>query len=205
MPSPHRNRVTPLGDIVAIPLRGAWLGNRGILHRGTDIVAFHRSEAWIVCALRHKDWRLPQWAPGHYTVLFFHDEAVALAAGHRPCSLCRRPAYRSFRQAVVANGTTPPPGAKELDRALHAERLVRGTRRRRLHQRMWPDIPDGGFVLLDQGPALVIGDAVVPWTFDGYSHAQRRPAEGIARVITPPSTLAVLTAGYPVQIDEAAT
>ena len=27
---PRRNRVTPLGDIVAIPLRGAWMGNRGI-------------------------------------------------------------------------------------------------------------------------------------------------------------------------------
>ena len=49
---PRRNRVTPLGDIVAIPLRGAWLGNRGMLHRGTEVVRFHAGTAWITCALR---------------------------------------------------------------------------------------------------------------------------------------------------------
>jgi hypothetical protein len=75
MPPPRsmRNRVTPLGDIVAIPMRGAWLGNRGILHEGTDVVRFHRSALWIICTLRHKDWQLPQWQPHHFTVLFFHD------------------------------------------------------------------------------------------------------------------------------------
>jgi hypothetical protein len=99
---PHRNRVTPMGDIVAIELRGAWLGNRGILHEGTDVVRFHRSDLWITCRLQYRDWRLPQWAPGHFTVLFFHDEAVALAAGHRPCALCRRDAYDAYRQAWVA-------------------------------------------------------------------------------------------------------
>jgi hypothetical protein len=79
-----RNRVTPTGDIVAIPLRGAWLGNRGILHRDREVVRFHASALWIICALSFKDWRLPQWRPHHFTVLFFHDEAVALAAGRRP-------------------------------------------------------------------------------------------------------------------------
>src|SRR5579872_52896 len=48
---PARNRVTPLGDIVAIPLRGAWTGNRGILHRGREIVRFHAGNLWIACAL----------------------------------------------------------------------------------------------------------------------------------------------------------
>src|SRR5438132_460074 len=41
--SPARNRVTPTGDIEAIPLRGAWTGNRGILHSGREIVRFHAS------------------------------------------------------------------------------------------------------------------------------------------------------------------
>ena len=31
---PRQNRVTPLGDVVAVPLRGAWTGNRGRLHEG---------------------------------------------------------------------------------------------------------------------------------------------------------------------------
>jgi hypothetical protein len=42
--SPARNRVTPMGDIEAIPLRGAWTGNRGILHSGHEIVRFHASD-----------------------------------------------------------------------------------------------------------------------------------------------------------------
>ena len=200
MPAPYRNRVTPLGDIVAIPLRGAWLGNRGILHSGTDIVSFHRSNLWIICALRHKDWRLPQWAPGHFTVLFFHDEAVALAAGHRPCALCRRPAYRRFGAAI--RGAAESPTAKELDRTLHAERLIRGTHRRRLHAMNFSSLPDGTFVLTDHGPELVFGEALVPWTSRGYGPPGARPRTGRAQVITPPTSVAALVAGYPVQIDD---
>ena len=99
---PHQNRVTPMGEIVAIPLRGGWLGNRGILHDDTGrVVRNHASNLWITCALSFKDWRLPQWQPHHFTVLFFHDEAVSLAAGHRPCALCRREAYDAYRNALA--------------------------------------------------------------------------------------------------------
>jgi hypothetical protein len=197
---PHRNRVTPLGDLVATGLRGSWLGNRGILHRGTDIVSFHRSNLWIICALQYKDWRAPQWQPGHYTVLFFHDEALALAAGHRPCALCRRPAYRMYRE--LSGGS---PTAGELDRRLHAERLIARSHQRRLHPTDWTEIPCGAYVLLTEGPALVLDDAIVSWTPDGYTGAQPRPRGGVARMITPPSSALALRAGYPVQIDAAAT
>ena len=47
----YRNRVTPLGEIVAVPLRCAWTGNRGCLHVGTDIVRSHGTDLWITCAL----------------------------------------------------------------------------------------------------------------------------------------------------------
>ena len=170
----HRNRVTPLGDIVATPLRGSWMGNRGIVHRGTEIVAFHRSDLWITCALEYRDWRAPQWAPGHYTILFFHDEAVALAAGHRPCALCRRPAYRAFRSAVTA-AEVRAPNAKELDRTLHAERLVAGTHRRRLHRRAWSALPDGAFVLVARRPGPGAGPGAGHWTMHGYTAARPRP------------------------------
>ncbi len=198
-----RNRVTPMGDIVAIKLRGAWLGNRGILHQGTEVVSFHRGSLWITCALRHRDWRLPQWAPGHFTVLFFHDEAVAFAAGHRPCALCRRRAYESYRRAWATGLGVAVPPAKELDRHLHAERIVRGSHRRRLHPTSWPALPAGAFVLVDGKPALVLDDAVVPWTIRGYGHPTRRPAAGRVEAVTPPSTLAALGAGYRPQIDPA--
>jgi len=199
----HRNRVTPLGDIVATPLRGSWMGNRGILHRATEIVSFHRSDLWITCTLHYKDWRAPQWEPGHYTVLFFHDEAVALAAGHRPCALCRREDYRAFRDDALA-GCDQPATARRLDRLLHSQRIVAGSHRRRFHERTWPDLPDGAFVLIDDEPALVLGDALVPWATNGYRRPRRRPATGSATVITPPASLQVLAAGYPVQIDATA-
>lgn len=195
-----RNRVTPMGDIVAIALRGGWLGNRGILHEDTDVVRFHRSNLWITCALSFKDWRLPQWQPGRFTVLFFHDEAVALAAGHRPCALCRRAAYNAHR--ATWPGRTPL--AKEIDRQLHGERLYRGTHQRRLHPATWPDLPTGAFVRVDGQPALVRDDAVVPWTHEGYGDPLPRPRAGTVELITPPSTVAAIRAGYRPQIDDQA-
>lgn len=200
-----RNRVTPFGDVVATPLRGAWMGNRGILHEGTTIKRFHAGQLWIICALEYKGWRAAQWEPGHYTVLFFHDEAVALAAGHRPCALCRREAYNAYRDAWASAGiATARPAAIDLDRRLHAERLVPRTHRRRLHDLPWADLPVGAFVSLEGSPALVLDDAVVPWSVDGYGSRQPRPFGGTASVITPPSSLTALRSGYPVQIAPAA-
>ncbi len=37
-PRPARNRVTPLGEIIAVQGRGAWMGNRGRLHEGGAVV-----------------------------------------------------------------------------------------------------------------------------------------------------------------------
>ena len=225
----EQNRVTPLGEIVAIPLRGAWTGNRGVLHEGGSegqgghrIVRSHASNLWITCALEFRGrWR-EQWLPHRYTHLYFHDEAVSFAAGHRPCAECRRDDYRAYQQAwvevITARGATGQgnpapalapvpaqvPGAKQLNAQLHSERIVPGTHRRRLHELPWAGLPDGTFVLEDGQPALVLGDALVPWTTDGYGARRPRPRAGTATVITPPSTVAVLRAGYPVQIDDTA-
>ena len=202
-PGPRQNRVLPSGEIMAVPQRGSWLGNRGILHDGADeaarIVRLHRGPLWIICALEHKGWQLPQWQPHHFTVLFFHDEAVALAAGHRPCALCRRPAYNAFRAAwVAANGLVDgrPPRAFEMDRRLHAERLVRRTRVKRVHPMPWTSLPDGVFVSLASGPALVCGDEVRPWSPEGYAEPDPRPRAGSVDVLTPPSTVGAIRAGY---------
>ncbi len=200
MPSPHRNRVTPDGEIVAIPLRGAWTGNRGIIHQGEQIVRGWASHHWLVCSLRWKDLWHEQWRPGHLTWLFFHDEAVAFAAGHRPCALCRRPAYNAYRAAwPLGEGR---PSHDEIDRTLHEQRLVRGTRQRRTHWAQWRTLPDGAFVMDLGRPTLVRGDRLVAWSTSGYGEARRRPRRGEAEVLTPPATLAVLQAGYSVQIDD---
>jgi hypothetical protein len=170
------------------------MGNRGCLHRDGTIVRHHRGTRWIICETTYKDWRARQWAEGRYTVLFFHDEAVALAAGHRPCALCRRPAFEAYRAPLGS------PAVPELDARLHRERW--DGHGRRVHRCRWAELPAGAFVLVDGGPALVLDDALVPWSAAGYGSRTVRPRRGAATSITPPSSLQVLAAGYPVQIAE---
>lgn len=201
---PAQNRVTPEGDIVAIDLRGAWTGNRGILHDGERIVRFHAGTLWITCALSFRGRWSAQWRPHHFTWLFFHDEAVSFAAGHRPCGECRRRDYLAYRDAWAEAMAVPVPSARQMNDRLHGERIVRGTHTRRVHALPWRDLPDGVFVRTDDGPAVVVGDHLAVWTAAGYRARRRRPTSGPAPVITPPSTVAVLGAGYPVQIDDAA-
>jgi hypothetical protein len=199
-----RNRVTPLGDVVATPLRGAWTGNRGRLHSGREIVRFHATDLWITCALEFKDWWDEQWRPNRFTWLFFHDEAVSFAAGHRPCALCRRGSYDAYRRGWADELGVEVPSAKEINSQLHGERIVRGTHRRRLHPMAWATLPDGVFVHLDDASWLVRRGELVSWTPDGYGIRRVRPHRGSAEVITPPSTVAVLRSGYDVQIDPSA-
>lgn len=202
--APARNRVTPLGEIEAFPLRGAWTGNRGILHRGHEIVRFHAGDLWITCALEFRGrWR-EQWQPGRFTFLYFHDEAVSFAAGHRPCGECRRPAYNAYREAWAAELGGPSPSARVMNRQLHGERIHHGSHRRRLHELPWSALPDGTFVLQGGAPSLVLGSDLVEWTRKGYGSHRARPRRGTAAVITPPASLAALRAGYPVQIDDGA-
>jgi hypothetical protein len=199
---PERNRVTPTGEIVATPLRGAWTGNRGVLHRGREVVRFHAGNLWIVCALEFRDRHRELWIPNRWTPLFFHDEAAAFAAGHRPCGECRHRSYEEYKAAWAEGLGGAPPSAGEMNRRLHAERIFRGSHRRRFHEVPWTELPDGAFVLRDETPHLVRGRHLVAWSAAGYGEEQRRPRRGTATAITPPATLAVLRAGYPVQVDE---
>ena len=81
------NRVNPFGELFATPARGTLMGNRGgVIHNAAQqIVRQYRSRQWITCKLEFKGRRRKVMTPGLYTELFFLDEAVALAAGHRPC------------------------------------------------------------------------------------------------------------------------
>ena len=91
-----------------------------------------------------------------------------------------------------------PPTAPEMDRLIHAERLDGRAKRR--HRLPIDDLPDGAFVTLPQEPAVafaVLGDDLLRWTPAGYASRQRRPAGIGVDVLTPPSILAALSAGYP--------
>jgi hypothetical protein len=186
---PLRNRVTPLGDLLADPARGLVYGNRGCLHdeRGT-IRRAYAGRRWIACQLRFRGWqRSALLQPGRFTELFFLDEATAFAAGHRPCALCRRADYDRFRELVGL------PGADVIDTRLHEERL--DGRSRRLHPCRLEDLPDGAFVLWEDGPRLVLGEHLLAWTPAGYLDPRPRP-RGRATAITPPSFVAVLRTGW---------
>jgi hypothetical protein len=199
--TPRRNRVTPDGEIVAIPLRGSWMGNRGILHDDAGrLVRHHASSLWITCALSFRGRRTAQWQPHHYTVLFFHDEAVALAAGHRPCAFCRRPAFEAYRRALAQQEGAEPLRAKEIDARLHAERLLPRTRTKRLHPCAWAEVPRGAFALVDDVPTLVGQEALLPWSSSGYGPPEPRPRHGTAALLTPPTTLSALRGGYQPQL-----
>jgi hypothetical protein len=110
----------------------------------------------------------------------------------------------AYRAAWAEGLGVDAPSAKVMNRQLHGERIVRGTHRRRLHRLRWADLPDGAFVLLDTSPTIVIGDQLTEWTHGGYRGLRARPIQGTVDVITPPSTVAALRAGYPVQIDASA-
>ena len=199
-----QNRVTPFGDIVAVLDRGTLMGNRGILHNNAKkLVRTHASRRdWMTCALSFKGWKQELMRPGSYTQLFFLDEATALAAGHRPCSTCRRAASNAFKTAWLAAGLAPPDqklSVAAIDTVMHQDRIDRSGRKRTYTARS-SDLPAGTMIALHREPEaawLVFNDHLVRWTAAGYSEV-RSTSNEIVDVLTPASTVRVLAAGYPV-------
>ena len=194
---PRQNRVTPMGELIATPARGLVYGNRGCLHDGEGRIRRpYAVKRWIACRLRFRGWhREPLMQPGRFTELFFLDEATAMAAGHRPCALCRHEDYVRF-VASWRHLHGEPAGADAIDARLHAERLDLDTRTRRLDRAAFSDLPDGAFVRREGAPWLVHGDRLLRWSPDGYDLAAPRPVRGPAEVITPPSLVATLAVGW---------
>lgn len=189
-----QNRVLPTGEIVADPARGTLMGNRGLLHDDARQLgrARWKRQAWVTCRLAFKGRRRPLMAPGRYTELFFLDEAVALAAGHRPCAECRRDAYRHFRALwAEAHGES---ALNTADRILHRARICPNRAQRR-HAAPLSTLPDGAFILHQGAPCLVTGPRLLRHAPGGYTAALPRPT-GLATVLTPVPTLAVLAKGY---------
>lgn len=202
--TPRANRVDPFGDLHSVHDRGMFTGNRGCLVDDTGrTVRHHRGQLWITCVTSYRDWRSPLDQPGHWTPLFFLDDAVALAAGHRPCGLCRRDDYRSYRDAVQHGlGRDEPPSAIELNRMLASERLQRGRGLRRAADRKtWESdmsqLPDGAVILTgDNDAALVSGGHLFSFGFGGWSLLDERPVRGRVVVLTPPTSVSALSHGY---------
>ena len=196
-PSPLQNRVTPFGEIVAVPDRGLFTGNRGILHDPATRTLLRRrwtNKAWIICLCSFKGWHRVVMGGRSWTELFFLDEATALAAGHRPCFTCRRADAEAFRAAWTAGNGGVRPRAPEMDAVLHAERLA--DRKKRVHRLERPVavLPDGAMVAADGESYVVAGGRPLRWSFAGYAPVADLPQGAV--LLTPPSTVRALAAGY---------
>ena len=203
---PLQNRVTPTGDIIATPHRGLFTGNRGIIHDPATKTLLKRrwsSPAWITCLCEFRGWRRPVMARRSWTELFFLDEATAFAAGHRPCFFCRRQDANRFRAAWEEGNGAKGIRAREMDAVLHRERLERG--RKRLHPLPMPmaQLPDGAMVLAGDESFLILQGRALQWSMAGYRESDLALED--AMLLTPPSTLRALSAGYQVLLHPSAT
>jgi hypothetical protein len=189
---PFQNRVTPFGEIVAIDQRGIFTGNRGIIHDpATKTLSGRRwtTKAWLICTCDYKGRRREIMGGRSWTELFFLDEAIALAAGHRPCFFCRRPAAEAFRLAWSA-ATNRKPSAPAMDAVLHRERLEQS----RPPASRIDDLPDGAVVMTGSSAYTVACGQAFLWTESGYIHHANSVVPGY--LLTPPSTLSALRSGY---------
>lgn len=192
---PLQSRVTPSGELVADRARGLFMGNRGgHIHRDDRTLGNRRyaSKQWICCRLDFKGRQRSVWGGG-YTELFFLDEVTALAAGHRPCFECRRAPALAFAGAWQ-RAVGYRPSAPAMDHILHAERLI--GREKRTHRRNIDDLPDATMIVLEGAAFAVRGDAILRWSPAGYTERCVRPVSTIVDVLTPPSIVTVLAAGY---------
>jgi hypothetical protein len=194
---PLQNRVTPTGDIIATPHRGMFTGNRGIIHDPATKTLLKKrwsSPAWITCLCEFRGWRRPVMARRSWTELFFLDEATAFAAGHRPCFFCRRDDANRFRAAWEEGNGASKVSAKAMDARLHSERLDRG--RKRLHALPGPlaELPDGAMVQQGEASYLMTKGRPLLWSPAGYARAGHALASPM--LLTPPSILWALSAGY---------
>jgi len=172
------------------------MGNRGILHNAQRaIVRDWQVRRWIACRLEFRGRHREVLTPGTYTELFFLDEAAALAEGHRPCAQCRYDDYVAFQRAWRGVYPGRPSSADAMDAVLHAERRERPWIKR-TYMAGIDALPEGAYVVLDGRAWLLRAHDVLAWSADRYVDRAPRPAHAQVTVLTPPSIVAVLAAGY---------
>ena len=195
---PLQNRVTPEGEIIATPARGTMMGNRGgCFHTADKALAGRRwvSRQWICCELAFRGRHREVMAPRRYTELFFLDETTALAAGHRPCFECRRGDAMRFTELWAEACARPSrPRAADMDRVLHAERLLPDGGKRVFSGRLG-DLPSGCMVREAEGVSLIAGGRLLPWTCEGYGVPREFAPARVVEVLTPPAIVALLHLG----------
>lgn len=204
---PLQNRVDPFGNLFRTAARGTMMGNRGgALHNDQkEIVRFQKSRRWIACVLEFRGRHRIVMSPNRYTELFFLDEAVSFAAGHRPCAECRHATFNAFRDAWrAAYGLAVRPCADEMDLQLHRARVDR-YREKVTFEAPPGSLPDGCFVRIEDRSYLVWQDELHLWTPQGYTTKISRLKENTMTVLTPQPLVACFRAGYVPDVHSSAT
>ncbi len=218
---PLQNRVAPDGSLHAVTERGTLLGNRGgKFHRDDKTLGKRRwaSMHWIACELHYKNWYHEAMGKG-YTSLFFLDEVIALSAGHRPCFMCRRQdaiaflggeRVEAFDRRLHLERTTSPSrrslgGVPEGGGGVAAGSEFEGYGNKLTHPLGLPplphamrgeDVPDGAILEWEGSFFAKRGSRLLRWSFSGYTEAQKIMPSLQAKILTPPSILAILARGY---------
>lgn len=204
---PLQNRVDPFGQIHAVAARGLFTGNRGTIHDPATKTLLARrwtTKAWIICDCGFQGRKRQVFGrntksggPG-WTNLFFLDEVTALAAGHRPCFECRREKAKEFADCFGKAFGVAKPRVAQMDGRLHAERLAVSGKPRSLVYADLADLPDGAMLAVASTPYTIRDRRAPPWSFAGYGSPVEIAclASDQLQLISPPTIIAVLRAGY---------
>ena len=200
---PLQNRVNPFSTLISTPERGAWTGNRGVIHNERkEIIKNHAVKYWITCALKYKNAQRSVMSPNRWTELFFLDEATAFAAGHRPCGFCRHPDFKRFKDLwLTANGEqyglTSKTKMDIIDAIIHQERLDKNGLKKTFKSTLTA-LPDGTFITLDEMDKAYLWyqQNLYEWSFSGYTKVSPSDKNREVTVLTPLSYVAVFKAGY---------
>ncbi|MER8702291.1 hypothetical protein [Mesorhizobium sp. M1273] len=204
---PLQNRIDPFGTIHAVPERGLFMGNRGIIHDPETRTLLKKRwalQAWIICVCEFGNVRREPMGRNRaggkagWTELFFLDEVTALAAGHRPCFFCRRERAGDFVRRFGDAFGIAEPRAPQLDKRLHKERLASGGRATRLEPEALADLPDGTMISSGNRAYVLFDGAALPWSFGGYGEPVGFGGftDSPIRLVTPATTVSVLQEGY---------
>jgi hypothetical protein len=204
---PLRNRVDPFGAIHAVPERGLFTGNRGIIHDPETKTLLRKRwalQAWIICVCQFRNVRREPMGRNRaggkagWTELFFLDEVTALAAGHRPCFYCQRERAKDFVGRFGEAFGIAEPRAPQVDKRLHKERLASSGKRLAVAMDELASLPDGAMIAAG-GDAFALRDGkALPWSFAGYGPPSDpgQFEDKTLSLLTPATTLNVLHHGF---------
>nr|WP_315032443.1 hypothetical protein [uncultured Chryseobacterium sp.] len=203
-----QNRVSPQGAIIKTEARGAWLGNRGVIHNEhKEITKPFKVKAWIICMLDFRGRHREIMQPDRWTELFFLDEATAFSAGHRPCFQCRYKDHIRFKEYWIKgnpqHGFNIKTSVKEIDNIIHTERIDKDGEKV-MYTELIKNLPDGVIINKEEGDFLLLNGKLYHWTPFGYDYYENVAADVTVQVLTPHSIVNAFKMGYSPQIDASA-